>query len=221
MATITLGAKLRDVNDKKAKILREEGFIPAILYGKNIPSRSLMVDCKEFEKVYKQAGASTLVELKIESNEPIMVIVQEVAPHYLTLKPIHIDFYQVSMTEKIIAKIPFKFIGESPAVKELSGILLKNMHEVEVECLAKDLVSTIEVDISFIKTFDDSIQIKDIAVPSGITILNKPSENVALVQPPRVEEAAVEKTETEAIESIEKAGEKKEKEEEKEEEEKK
>lgn len=209
--TISLNAEIRSAVGNKVRALRRTGMIPAVLYGKGIPAQNLAISANIFEKVYKQAGASTLIDLKIDDKEPVKVIIQDVAPHYLTIKPWHVDFYQVSMTEKLKVKIALKFVGEPPAVKEFSGVLLKNIQEVEVECLPSNLVSEIAIDLSVLKTFDDSIKIKDILVPAGITILNNPEDSVVFVQPPRVEEEiAAAPSETEQIGKIEKVGEKKE-----------
>jgi len=100
----------------------------------------------------------------------------------------HADFYVVKMDEKITAKIPLVFIGESNAVKVLNGILIKNLHEIEIEALPKDLPHQIEVDISAINTFNDYIYIKDLKLSAGIKVLSDSSEIVTLVKPPRTEE---------------------------------
>lgn len=210
MESIILSAKARDKKTQQPNAMRRAGYLPAVLYGHNIPAQTLAVLARQFDKVYKQAGASTLIDLRIDGKDAIKVIIQEVAPHHLTLKPIHIDFYQVSMTEKLKVKVVLKFIGEPPAVKELGGVLLKNLQEVEVECLPSDLVSEIEVDLSGLKTFEDNIKIKDLRIPKGITILNHSEDSVVFVQPPRVEEEVVAPSETEQIGKIEKVGEKKE-----------
>lgn len=187
---ITLEAQVREVTGKKVKRLRLAGNMPATLYGHNIASQTIAVDARTFEKIYKQAGESTLVDLKVGSGAAVKVLIQDVAKHYITLKPIHADFYQVSMAEKLTADIPVKFIGESPAVKELGGILVKNLQEFKVECLPQDLVHEIEIDLSALKGFGDTITVSTISVPSGITILNRAEEVIVLVQAPRVEEVA-------------------------------
>jgi len=114
----------------------------------------------------------------------------------------------VKMTEKLRTEITLRFIGESAAVKELGGVLVKNLDHIKVETLPVDLVPEIPVDIARLKTFDDLIHVKDLAVPKGITVLDKEDEVVALVTPPRSEEelAALEKEavdEKAAVESIE------------------
>ena len=118
----------------------------------------------------------------------VKVLIQDVAKHYLTLKPIHVDFYQVSMTEKLTADIPLKFIGEASAVKELGAVLVKNLQEVKVECLPGDLVHEIEIDLAALKAFGDAIAVKHIVPPPGVTILNKSEEILILAQAPRAEE---------------------------------
>lgn len=186
--TITLEVQPREVIGNKVRALRKTGVIPAVLYGHNVPAKNLAVDARIFEKVYKAAGESTLVDLQVGAGAPVKVLIQEVAKHYLTLKPIHVDFYQVSMTEKLTADIPLKFIGEAPAVKELGAVLVKNLHEVKVECLPNDLVHEIEIDLATLQNFGDAIAVKHIVPPKGVTILNKPEEILILAQAPRVEE---------------------------------
>lgn len=201
--TIKLKVEPRTLTGNKVRALRRGGVIPAVLYGHNVPSQNLAVDAKVFEKIYKQAGESTLVDLQVGEATPVKVLIQEVAKHYLTLKPIHADFYQVSMTEKLKTRIPLKFIGEAPAVKELGGVLVKNLQEVEVECLPADLVHEIEIDLGALKGFGDTVTIAKIVPPPGIKILNKPEEIVVLAQAPRVEEeVAAPVSEKEAIEKI-------------------
>src|SRR3989338_11279496 len=186
--TITLDAQKREATGKKVKRLRLAGSMPATLYGHNIKAQTIAVDARTFEKVYKQAGESTLVDLKVADAAPVKVLIQDVAKHYLNLKPIHADFYQVSMTEKLTADIPLKFIGEAPAIKELGGVLVKNLQELKVECLPQDLVHEIEVDLAALKVFGDTITVSAISVPAGITILNRAEETIVLAQAPRVEE---------------------------------
>ena len=100
----------------------------------------------------------------------------------------HIDFFQVRMDEKIEKEIELVFVGESPAVKETGGVLVKNLDKVEISCLPADLPSSIEVDISSIKAFDDYIYVKDLKVGRGVEIKVDPETVVALVAPPRSDE---------------------------------
>ncbi len=166
--------------------------MPAILYGrgKNLP---LQVNYQDFIRVLNDAGESTLVNLKVGGAdgqiEEKNVLIHDVEREPIDDRVIHADFYEVSMSEKITAPVPLVFIGESAAVRSLGGTLVKNMNEVEIKALAKDLIREIEVNVGVLETFDDRIDIKDLTIPSGGEILAEPDEAVALVLPPRKEEA--------------------------------
>jgi large subunit ribosomal protein L25 len=181
----------------------KEGFIPAVLYGHNVESTNLSVPSNEFEKLFRKAGESTLIELTTEDGKVHNVLIQEVQRHFLTTKPIHVDFLQVNMTETLKATVALEFIGESLAVKAEGGVLVKVLNEVEVECLPMDLPHNIEVDISAIKNFSDHITVKDLKVSSKVKILTDGDEVVAKVQPPRNVEAELTPTEPVDISQVE------------------
>lgn len=194
--------------------MREQGNIPAVLYGHGIETKSLEVAEQPFLKLYKQAGESSLVELAVNDANPIKVLIHDIQRDPVTDRVIHVDFYQVRMDEKLTAEVELNFIGESPAVKEQSGILVKSMNTVEIRCLPKDLIHRLDVDISVLKTFDDMIHVKDLTFPQGIEVLSDPGNAVALVTPPRSEEeiSALNEQVTEDVEKVEVAGKKKEEE---------
>ena len=183
-----LAAESRKEKNKNLKKIRESGFIPGVLYGHNVEPISLSINYSAFEKILSKAGESSLIDLNIDKKDSVKVLVQDYQLDPKTNQFIHVDFLQIKMDEKITAEIELKFIGESPAVKELSGILVTNTDKVNVECLPGDLVHEIEVNISSLKTFDDAIHISSINPPKGIKILNNPEETVVLVQTPRTEE---------------------------------
>jgi large subunit ribosomal protein L25 len=149
----------------------------------------LSINQNEFEKVLRKAGESTIIEVKAPDGTVHNVLIQDVQKHYLNSKPIHVDFFKVSMTEKLTTNVALDFIGESTAVKAMGGTLVKVLSEVEVECLPADLPSVIEVDIAPLKTFDDVIAVKDLKVSDKVTVNADPEEVVAKVQPPRDVEA--------------------------------
>lgn len=188
MINLILKADSRKVTGKKVKNLRKEGYIPAVLYGHNIKSRNLSVKLKIFEKIYQQAGESSLIDLIIDKEKPVKVIIQDIQEDPLTGRIFHIDFYQVKMTEKLHTRAELRFVGEALAVKELNGILVTNLKEVEIECLPQNLIHEIKVDLSSLKTFDNLIYVSDLEIPENIKILNASQDVVASVQPPRREE---------------------------------
>lgn len=191
MLELQISATTREKFGKQNKSLRDSGVIPAVVYGKGMDTAHISLNLKDFSKIYKQAGESTIVSLNIDNNgkveqKPVLIHDVDFDPVSDVLR--HVDFHLVNMKEKITATIPLVFIGESSAVKVLSGIFFKNIHEVEVESLPADLPHQIEVDISVIDSFDKHISIKDLKLPSGVVILSDPNETIASVKPPRTEE---------------------------------
>ncbi|HYC79923.1 MAG TPA: 50S ribosomal protein L25/general stress protein Ctc [Candidatus Binatia bacterium] len=187
MAQITINATKRTVSGKPVKKLRNSGKLPAVVYGHNVKSENIEVSESEFLKTLKQAGESTIITLSVDGkNHPVLI--HDVHNHYLTDRPIHVDFYAVNMDEKLKATVQLHFIGESQAVKALGGVLARNLSELEVECLPADLPSHFEVDISSLNTFEDSIRVSDLNVSDKVKILANPEEVIIAVTPPRSEE---------------------------------
>lgn len=218
MAELQLEAKIRTILGKKVKVLREKGILPACLYGFKTEPLSLEIDKDDFEKVYRQAGQSTLIELKIDPSQgkdkgqPRLVLVHDLARDPVTDEFLHVDFYQAKLDKLITAEVPLVFEGEAPAVKEEEGVLVKNITSVEVEALPLELPHDIKVDLSKLETFEDKILIKDLEISEKVEIKESSKEVVALVMPPRTKEeleALEEKPEekVEEVEGVEKEGE--------------
>lgn len=188
MQTLHLSADLRTVAGKAVKRLRLAGQTPVVLYGHGTDPVSLQVDAKELVQIWKTAGSSQLVDIKIGDAKPVKVLIHDVQIHPVSSDIVHTDFYQVKMTEKLETEIPLRFVGESPAVKDLEGNLITEKDVLEIRCFPGDLVPEFEVDISVLKTFDDTIKVGDVRVPSTIEVLNDPEEMIALVTAPRSEE---------------------------------
>lgn len=187
--TIVLDATTRTEMGKNADALRSQALVPAVLYGKNKENRYITVPAVPFSKVYAAAGESTLVDLRIDSNEPIKTVIYDLQYDPLSNKVAHVDFFQVNMADKLTTSVSFDFVGEARAVKELKGILVKNLTEIEIRCLPGDLISEITVDISKLVDFDASIKIKDIVLPASSEIMHHdPEDVVAVVSPPLTEE---------------------------------
>ena len=190
---LKLSAQKRDTNEK----LGLEN-LAAVVYGKGLVSQSLKLVRGEFAKVFAIAGESNLIDLDLD-GEKTKVIVKDIQRHPVKDLVRHVDLYQVNMKEEINAEIPLHFIGESKAVKELGGILIKEINEVRVECLPGDLVDHIDVDISVINDMDDVIKISDLAIPENMTIMLDLESTVAMVAEQKEEEEPVEaETETDA-----------------------
>jgi large subunit ribosomal protein L25 len=206
---IEFKAQIRDIVGKKVKSLRKKGIIPAVLYGSSTKKPlSLEVNYKDFEKILKEAGESTVIKLKVGDGIK-NVLIHDFAKDPVSDKFIHADFFEVRMDKLIKAKVPLVFEGEAPAVKILEGILIKNITELEVEALPANLPHEMKVDISVLNTFEDLIHIKDLKIPEGVKISAKPEEIIVSVMPPRSEEElkALEEKVEEKIEEVARAGE--------------
>ena len=187
MTTLEIKSKKREIFGKKVNTLRNQGLIPAVVYGGSGDSIPLVLELKEFKRVFKHAGETTLIKLFVPASGWKNVLIHDSSRDPVTDEIKHVDFYEVKMDEKIAAKIPLVFIGNAPAILDLGGILVKAMQEIEIRALPADLPHEVEIDISALKTFDDNILIKDIKVPKNVEILDNISASVASVVPPRSE----------------------------------
>lgn len=184
---IELNAQKREILGSGVKKLRHNGYIPAILYGKSQEPLPLQVYVKDFTKALKEAGESTLVYVNV-NDQSYPTIIHDVAKDPLTDGILHADFYKVSLDEKIKTKVPVVFIGESPAVKDLGGIFVRNVNELEVEALPQDLPHEITVSTSSLKNFGDQVLVKDIDLGTNVKIEADSETIVATVQEPMSEE---------------------------------
>lgn len=205
-----LNVNKREILGKKVKSLRRDGVLPAVIYGKHDDSLNISIPEREFEKLYKDAGGNTIVLIKQEGEEDKNVLIHKVDRHPVNDKIIHIDLFKINMKEKITAKVPLHFTGDSKAEREMDGSLITNKSEVEVECLPLDLPHEIEVSIEVLDDFEKAIHVKDLVAPEGVTILDEGEETVATVEPPRSEEEMAELEEPVEEEIPEEEGEEKE-----------
>jgi len=211
---ISLTVKIRTDFGRKTRNIKEAGKIPAVVYGPGVKNLSLEIDYKDFQKVFKQAGESSLIELNIvgeKEKRPVLI-------HYIQKDPIsdkftHVDFFQASLLEEVESTVPLVFSGIAPAEKDLGGTLVKSITEVEVKALPQNLPHEINVSIDSLKAFGDHILIKDLILPPNVKVLKKPEEIIASVAEQQKIEEELEKPIEENVEGVEKVEkEKKEKE---------
>ena len=191
----TIKAAKRTVLGKKTKHLRKEGIIPANIYGKAVESTAIQLPLKEFVSLFKTVGETGLVYVQVDGQEK-PTLIHNVQYDYLTQEPIHADFYQVNLKEKVKTMVSVELVGEPKAIAEKVGMLLHTLNEVEVEALPADLPEHLEVDVTNLAALDDQVTVADIAIPAGVTVLTSAEEVVAkiteLVSKEAEEEAAAE-----------------------------
>lgn len=181
-----LKANLKEIRGR-ARQLRKQGLLPAIVYGRGFNSEPLSLDYVAFAKTYKSAGESTLIDLQIAEREAIKVLIQDIQHDPITGNFIHVDFHRVRMDEEVKAEVELNFIGESTAVKSLGGILVKNKDKLEIECLPADLLHSIDIDISKLENFHDVIRVGDLQISDRVKIIAASDEVVVTVIEPRSE----------------------------------
>lgn len=182
---ITLDAQKRD-SSQNIDLLRKEGKMPAVFYGKKTESTPITLVQKDFIKVWKQVGESGVVTIKTPTGSVDTLI------HDIDIDPVsdmvrHVDFYVFEKGKKVEVDVPLEFVGVSPAVKDLSGNLMKSLHELKISADPQSIPHEIQIDISVLVDFDSRILAGDIKLPAGVTLIELPEEVVALVVRPREE----------------------------------
>jgi len=186
-----LAAARRDVTGKKVAYLRRDGRLPAVVFGRGLSSDNVSLDTHEFESLRRHAGPNTLIDLSVDGAASAPVLVYGVQTHRVTRRPLHVDLYVVRMTEELTVDVALVSEGVSEAIENAGGTLLHVIDHVRVRALPDHLPEAIHYSIESLQTFDDAIHVSDLEIPSDATLLTDPTEVVAKVLPPRVEEEPV------------------------------
>jgi len=203
MEQIELTVQKRSLVGKKTKRLRRSGLIPAILYGPRTEPSPLQVKERDLRLALDRAGTNHLIVLTLdEADEPRMTLAREVQRDVVTHSLLHVDFYEVVMTEKITADIPVTLVGESPIVARNAGLLVRGIDSVQVQCLPSQLLESIVVDVSVLQELEQAVLVEDLEVDEFIEILTNPEEVLVKVLPLRLEELVAEEVEAAEVEVI-------------------
>jgi len=199
MEQIELQATNREILGKKVRFLRRQGIIPAHLFGHNVESVALQCDAAQLQHVLAKVGKTRLLSLTLDKTKsPRNVVVRNVQRDTQTGRLLHVDFYQVRMTEKIKVEVPIVLVGEAPALKSKDNMLLHELNSLTIECLPDQIPASIELDLTALTETEQAIHVKDITLSEGITVLHNPEHIVVkislrpLEKVEEVEEAAVE-----------------------------
>lgn len=169
-----------EVTKREGKAL--PGQLPGVVYGPKQESVALSVDKKAFDKMFAEAGESSIINLTGLGSSPIQALVHDVAFNPTRGGVNHVDFYAIEKGKEITVDVPLNFIGEAPAEK-LGGVLTKALHEIEVTCAPADLPKEIDVDVSTLVTFEDHIRVGDLKLPKGVKVENDVEDTIAVVVP--------------------------------------
>lgn len=180
MKRVKLTVDKRSVVGKKVKKLRRDGILPANIYGKNIKSIAVQVKEKEFETVFKDAGETGLIDLELEKKiHPVLI--HNVQLDHLSQKPLHADFYQVNLAEKVKTMVPVIIVGVPKAVTEKVGLLLQPLSEIEIEALPQDLPERIETNVEPLSSVDEQITVGELKIADGVTVLTDAGQIVVKI----------------------------------------
>jgi large subunit ribosomal protein L25 len=188
MKELQLNAEAREIGTKgDLHKHRENGSIPAIVYGAKEKSIPVWVNEKDFTKVlHTELGENALIKLKVK-NTSKTVLVNEIQRDVISEKPIHIDFHIVSLKKKIEVDVPLHATGEAPGVKVAGGILEHILREIHVSCLPTNIPESINIDVSNLN-IGDSITVKDLPGIEGVEVLSDPESILVHITVPTVVE---------------------------------
>ena len=187
-ARATLAAEHRDLTGKKVARLRRAGRLPAVVYGHGVESDPISVDAHEFEQLRRHSGPNALVDLSVDGEKARPVLVSAVQVHPVNRRILHFDLFVVRMTEELTVDVPLVATGESPAVTLQGGTLLHPIESVRIRALPDHMPQAIEYSVESLVDFEVTVHVRDLVVPSDVTLLTDGDEIIAKVQAPRVEE---------------------------------
>jgi large subunit ribosomal protein L25 len=204
-----LTANKRDVTGKAARRLRHQGRLPAVVYGHRTVASSIDLDAHEFERVFARTGRTQLIDLVVDGGRAHKVLVKEVQVSPRRNTPVHVDFHQVSLREKLQVDVPVVVTGEAEPVRMGDADVLQVLHSVRVECLPNDIPEAVEVDVSGLDHVDAGVRVAEVELPRGVTAVTDPDELVVKLAARRVAAAEEEAAPAPApeLESAEEGGE--------------
>jgi large subunit ribosomal protein L25 len=196
MKQTELLATTREILGKKVRFLRRQGITPVHLFGHNVESVALQCDTAQLKRVLAQTGRTRLISLKVdEAKKPRNVVIREVQRAPATRELLHVDFYQVSMAEKIRVEVPIVSIGEPPALKSKENFLIQELNSLSVECLPGEIPNRVDIDLTSLTEVGQAIHVKDIMLDKEGTILNNPEQLVVKISARHIEKLVEEEKE--------------------------
>jgi len=202
MEKIVLEAKKRNITGKKVKILRQEGKVPAIIYGSDVKTLPITLDMRDTTQTLNNVSGSSILTISIEGEEHA-ALVREIQQDYIKGTLLHVDFLAVSMKEKLRTDVSIALIGDAPVLEEYSAMIMSGIDQIEVECLPQDLPEVIEVDVSHFEELGQAVYVKDIPAIADVDFLTDPEELVAVASAIKEEVVEEEVEEEELLDELE------------------
>jgi large subunit ribosomal protein L25 len=187
MAELQLKVDPRQITGRQVRALRRQGILPVHLYGKATESLSLQAETQRITALLRTAGRNAIIDLEIAGeSEARPVVLRGIQRNPVTSELIHIDLFQISLTERLRAEVPLIIVGEAPAVQIHGGVLLQALDHIPVEALPADIPSQIEVDVSLLEELGSAVHVRDLPIPDNVEVLAEGDLLVAKVEAPRI-----------------------------------
>jgi large subunit ribosomal protein L25 len=179
---IQLAVKPREIRGKQVRALRRSGWIPLALYGVKTPPQNLQAEERALRVVLNRAGHNRLIQLALGDGQPAhVVIAREIQREPISGKLLHVDFQEISLTEKMESTVPVLVSGTPPPVSRNEGLVIRGLESITVRVLPTDLIPDITVDISTLENIGDAIHVSDLHLGDKVEILTAPEEMLAKV----------------------------------------
>lgn len=189
----TLTYSPRTIIGTQVRKIRKQGLLPAIVYGNKLSNKTISIDQKEFSRLYKAVGNTTVVDLCLDgSQDKLSCLI-----HDIDIDPVkgfyrHVDFLAVDLKKKVESEVPLNFFGD--VSKESEGVLVKNISTLEVEALPENIPHTIEIDLSLLKKIGDVINVSSLPIAKKYEIVSDPETVIASLVGQSVEVESVDAT---------------------------
>ncbi len=180
MKDVVFKAQPRKVIGKQVKALRRAGRLPGVIYGRSTSPILITLDMHETSRILPTITSSQLVVVEVDGKAHTTIL-REKQRQPVTGSFLHLDFLEVSLTEKLRAKVNLELFGESPAVKNYNGVLVQALEQLEVEALPRDLPERITIDVSGLTEIGQAIHVRDLALSSAVDVLVDEDEIIVVV----------------------------------------
>ena len=186
MERLSLSLNLRTITRKKVKQLHKQGLVPASICGRGVQTEIFQVDAREFNQIYRHAGRTGLIDLKLPVGTR-SAFIRQVQRNPVNDQYIHVDFRIVDLTVEITADIPIVAVGENRLVEQNQGVLSMPHATLHIRGLPADLPQVVEVDVSRLEDFHQAIHVSDLELGPAIEVLTPGEEVVATLTPSTTE----------------------------------